>query len=139
MESSLRVWRPDHDFDLITCVHGLHYVGDKLRLVAGAASWLVDDGLFVANLDSKNLKLADGRAGGRKIVADLRRAGLDYDSRKRLLVCHGRKTVSLPYQYLGADDCVLGRTIRDNPPWDWYYQPWGDLFDLNHLREERTR
>jgi SAM-dependent methyltransferase len=122
VESSLRTWRPDHDFDLITCVHGLHYVGDKLRLVAGAASWLADDGLFVANLDSKNLKLGDGRAGGRKIVSDLRRAGLDYDSRKRLLVCHGRKIVSLPYQYLGADDGA-GPNYTGQPAVDSYYQP----------------
>ena len=38
--ASLRTWRPDRDFDLITCVHGLHYVGDKLGLIGPAASWL---------------------------------------------------------------------------------------------------
>ncbi|MFI7610007.1 class I SAM-dependent methyltransferase [Nonomuraea terrae] len=26
--ASVPVWRPDAPFDLITCVHGLHYVGD---------------------------------------------------------------------------------------------------------------
>ena len=116
VEASLRTWRPDRDFDLITCVHGLHYVGDKLGLVARAASWLADDGLFLANLDLKNLKLADGREGGRAIVADLRRAGIAYDRSKRLLVCRGRKIVSLP-----SDTWVRttepGRTTRDNPPW----------------------
>src|SRR4051794_21807368 len=27
VEASLRPWQPDHPYDLITCVHGLHYVG----------------------------------------------------------------------------------------------------------------
>ena len=67
VEASLTTWRPDRAFDLITCVHGLHYVGDKLGLIARAASWLAEDGLFVANLDLANLKLADGRAAGRKV------------------------------------------------------------------------
>jgi ubiquinone/menaquinone biosynthesis C-methylase UbiE len=55
VESSLSTWRPDRSFDLITCVHGLHYVGDKLGLIARSASWLVKDGLFVANLDLDNI------------------------------------------------------------------------------------
>jgi hypothetical protein len=38
-------WAPARRFDLITCVHGLHYVGDKLATVTRAASWLTDDGL----------------------------------------------------------------------------------------------
>ena len=30
VEASLSTWHPDRPFDLITCVHGLHYIGDKL-------------------------------------------------------------------------------------------------------------
>jgi SAM-dependent methyltransferase len=121
VEASLRTWRPDRDFDLITCVHGLHYVGDKLRLVARAASWLADDGLSVANLEMKNLKLADRRAGGRQIVSDLRRAGVHYDGSKRLLVCRGRKLVRLPYRYSGADDGA-GPNYTGQPAVDSYYE-----------------
>ena len=29
VEASLTNWQPDGQFDLITCVHGLHYIGDK--------------------------------------------------------------------------------------------------------------
>jgi SAM-dependent methyltransferase len=122
VEASLRTWSPDRRFDLITCVHGLHYVGDKLGLVARAASWLVEDGLFVANLDLKNVKLADDMAGGRKVVADLRRAGLEYDRRRHLVVCRGRKDLSLPYRYLGADDGA-GPNYTGQPAVDAYYQP----------------
>jgi SAM-dependent methyltransferase len=75
IEASLSTWRPDRPFDLITCVHGLHYIGDKLGLVARACSWLTDDGLFVATLDLHNVKFTDGKPVGRRVAADLRRLG----------------------------------------------------------------
>jgi SAM-dependent methyltransferase len=84
VEASLRSWRPERPYDLITCVHGLHYVGDKLGLIARAASWLTPEGRFVANLDLGNLKLADGQPTGRRWVADLRGCGLEYDRGRRL-------------------------------------------------------
>ena len=122
VEASLRSWRPDRPFDLITCVHGLHYVGDKLGTIARAASWLADDGLLVGNLDLKNLKLADSRAAGRRIVSGLRRSGVEYDRRRRRIACRGRKIVDLPYRYLGADD-QAGPNYTGQPAVDSYYQP----------------
>ena len=120
VEASLSTWRPDRRFDLITCVHGLHYVGDKLGLIARAASWLADDGRFVASLDPVNLKLADDPKPGREIVAGLRRAGLEYDRRRRLVACRGRKDLELPYRYLGADD-QAGPNYTGQPAVDSYY------------------
>lgn len=104
-EASLSTWRPDRSFDLITCVHGLHYVGDKIGLIARAASWLVDDGLFVANLDLNNICLSDGKTK-RTLLARLRGSGLEYDRRKCLIGCKGGKSPALPVRYLGADDRV---------------------------------
>ncbi|OJW22264.1 MAG: hypothetical protein BGO49_07200 [Planctomycetales bacterium 71-10] len=120
VEASLSDWRPDRSFDLITCVHGLHYVGDKLGLIARAASWLADDGLFTASLDLHNVKISDGKPTGRRVAADLRRAGLDYDRRRRLVVCRGRKVVDLPHRYLGADDRA-GPNYTGQPAVDSYY------------------
>jgi SAM-dependent methyltransferase len=105
VEASLNLWRPDRSFDLITCVHGLHYVGDKIGLIARAASWLVDDGVFVANLDLDNIYAPEAKTK-RKLMAQLRRSGLEYDRRKRLLVCKAGKSPALPFHYLGADDLV---------------------------------
>ncbi len=121
VDASLSTWRPDRGFDLITCVHGLHYVGDKLGLVARAASWLVEDGLFVANLDLHNLKLANGKPAGRRVAVDLRRSGLEYDRRRRRVVCRGRKIVDLPYRYAGADD-QAGPNYTGQPAADSYYE-----------------
>ena len=121
VEAPLSIWRPEHRFDLITCVHGLHYVGDKLGLVARAASWLVEDGLFVANLDLHNLKFDDGELAGRRVVLDLRRSGLEYDRRRRRVICRGRKVVDVPYRYLGADDRT-GPNYTGQPAVDSYYE-----------------
>ncbi len=63
--AALPAWRPDTAFDLITCVHGLHYVGDKLGLLALAAQWLTDSGTFVADLDLSLVRLAAGAPGRR--------------------------------------------------------------------------
>jgi SAM-dependent methyltransferase len=122
VEASLTSWRPDRSFDLITCVHGLHYVGDKLGLIARATSWLTEDGVFAASLDLANLKLLGGRSGGRGATAGLRRAGLDYDRRRRLVLCRGRKAVTLPFRYLGADD-QAGPNSTGQPAVNSYYEP----------------
>ncbi|WP_165247984.1 class I SAM-dependent methyltransferase [Paludisphaera soli] len=120
VEASLSNWRPERPFDLITCVHGLHYVGDKLGLIARAASWLAEDGLFVASLDLQNLKIADGGSTVRRLATDLRRAGLEYDRKRRLVACRGRRDVDLPYRYVGADDRA-GPNYTGQPAVDSYY------------------
>jgi SAM-dependent methyltransferase len=103
-EASVTTWEPDRRFDLITCVHGLHYVGDKLRMLQRAASWLDVDGLLLAHLDFDNLRLANGQADRRVFRKVLREQGLVYRDHKHLLCCQGRRTLHLPYVYLGADD-----------------------------------
>jgi hypothetical protein len=122
VEASLSTWRPEGRFDLITCVHGLHYMGDKLGLIARAASWLVEDGQFIANLALGNLKVADDRQSGRKMVAELRRAGLEFDTRRRLITSRGKKALDLPFRYLGADDRA-GPNYAGQPAVDSYYEP----------------
>ena len=42
IQASLNQWQPTLRFDLVTCVHGLHYIGDKLGLIVRAASWLTN-------------------------------------------------------------------------------------------------
>jgi predicted nucleic acid-binding protein len=39
-----------------------------------------------------------------KVISDLRKIGFDYQARKHLIVCKGRKDFKLNYRYLGADD-----------------------------------
>lgn len=104
MQGSLPSWNSDGRFDLITCVHGLHYVGDKLGIITRAASWLTPDGLFLAHLDLRNVRLVDRRNATSVLVRAFKAVGLNYDRSRRIVSCHGHRTVHLPYVYLGADD-----------------------------------
>jgi SAM-dependent methyltransferase len=103
-EASVLTWVPNCSFDLITCVHGLHYIGDKLHLLQKATSWLKEDGTLLAHLDPANLKFENGEPAGKKIVSDLQKHGLDYNRRRHLLCCQGRREIRLAYEYIGADD-----------------------------------
>jgi trans-aconitate methyltransferase len=63
--ASAVTWEPERAFDLITCVHGLHYVGDKLAVLTRAASWLAPGGLLAADLDLRSIRQPGGaRTGG---------------------------------------------------------------------------
>jgi SAM-dependent methyltransferase len=97
-------WTPVHVYDLITCVHGMHYIGDKLRLLQLASSWLAGDGLFLANLDPCNLRFEDGRSAARTIIRGLRKRGFLFNPRRHLIRLTGKKQIDLPYSYRGADD-----------------------------------
>jgi SAM-dependent methyltransferase len=104
VEGAIAGWTPERAFDLITCVHGLHYVGDVLGALCRAAGWLTPTGRLVADFDTSAVRRPDGEPAGRRLTAALRAAGFDYDARRRRISRTGGARVSLPYAYLGADD-----------------------------------
>ena len=121
VQASLSTWEPEQQFDLITCVHGLHYIGDKLGLISRAASWLTNSGRFFANLDLENLQIENCLRSSRIVGKELRLAGLVYNSRKKILSCEGQKEINFPFQYLGADD-QAGPNWTGQPAVNSYYQ-----------------
>lgn len=123
-ESPVENFNPDCDFDLITCVHGLHYIGDKLAVIHKSVSLLKPNGIFLANLDLANFKSADGTDAGRTIAAELRKNGIDYNSKKHLIICQGKREINFKFFYLGADD-KAGANYTKQPVVDSYY---GELF-----------
>lgn len=118
---SVLAWKPAQQYDLITCVHGLHYIGDKLLLLQKAASWLATDGCLIGHLDMANLRLAGGTAAGKLLLKDLRQVGFEYNARRRLLHLQGQKQFALAYQYLGADD-QAGPNYTGQPAVNSYYE-----------------
>lgn len=129
--ASVATWRPGTRFDLITCVHGFHYVGDKLGLLAKIADWLTDDGLFAANFDVRGVRLPDGAPAGRRLTTALRAAGFAYDTRARRITRTGRASISLPFRYLGADD-QAGPNYTGQPAVDSHYAPAGKTIARRH-------
>jgi SAM-dependent methyltransferase len=119
--ASIHAFEPSERFDLITCVHGLHYLGDKLKVIERAASWLVDDGLFAANLDLANLCQEDGRPLARRIGKLFREVGIEYDGRRKRLLCRGRRSERFTLAYLGADD-TAGPNCTGQAAVDSYYR-----------------
>ncbi|MET7703892.1 methyltransferase domain-containing protein [Streptomyces sp. NPDC005485] len=101
--ASVADWAPQRTYDLITCVHGLHYVGDQLGLLARAASWLAPDGLLLAHFDPDSIRWADSSPAGRAAVTALRTAGYRYSARHHRLTLEGARQVLLPFRYMGAD------------------------------------
>ncbi|MBT2228204.1 trans-aconitate 2-methyltransferase [Nonomuraea sp. NEAU-A123] len=118
--ASVVTWEPEHLFDLITCVHGLHYIGDKLGVLARIGTWLADDGLFVANFDVRSIRLGDGTPAGRHLTTSLRSQGVRYDGRTRRISWTGRRLIDLPYRYQGSDD-QAGPNYTGQPAVNSYY------------------
>ncbi|WP_394793821.1 class I SAM-dependent methyltransferase [Armatimonas sp.] len=86
-------------FELITCVHGLHYLGDKLGILAKYAALLSEMGRLVGHLDLGNIQGIERR----KLQALLRSHGWHYDARRHLVQGTVRSQ-PLPLRYLGALD-----------------------------------
>jgi trans-aconitate methyltransferase len=103
---SIERWTPSPGYALVTCVHGLHYVGDKLAAITRIVANLAPNGLFVANLDLASFRFANGKTASRRIAAWLRSARVEYNARRRTIRCEGPRTLAAPFRYLGADDRV---------------------------------
>lgn len=120
-KTSVETWDNECRFDLITIVHGLHYIGDKLGVIRNLANRLESEGVFLANIDLANLKFSDGRSAGRAVLKRLRENGFRYDNKNRLITfAGGRKIDSFDFNYLGADDRA-GPNFTGQPAVNSYY------------------
>lgn len=122
VETSFENYKTGTNFDLITCVHGLHYIGDKLAFLQKATSMLKTDGVFLANLDLDNFKFESRKSANRTIAKTLRNCGFEYNSKKHLLICKGKKKLKFNFEYLGADDGAganyTGQAVVDSYYWE---------------------
>lgn len=119
-ERSLEDWEPMGAYRLVTCVHGLHYVGDKLAAIVKAVAVLQPEGVFLANLDLANFRGASGQSARRAILSRFQENGLDYNPRRKLLRCDGPRFIDFSLRYLGASDRA-GPNYTGQPAVDSYY------------------
>jgi SAM-dependent methyltransferase len=98
---SLTNWLPKATYDLITCVHGLHYLGDKLKVIEINIKALNPEGLFIANLDLNNIVIQ----GEKSFLKDyFKKNGINYNSRFKIFKKIGPGNIKFDLKYLGADD-----------------------------------
>lgn len=100
---SLLDWIPTQKYDLITCVHGLHYVGDKLSVLEKVGKALKDNGKFIGNIDFESVQNTHHQSLKKEILSYLDTQELVYNTRRKILICEGYTALDFPYQYLGAN------------------------------------
>ncbi len=93
-------------FDFITCVHGVHYIGDKLDLIMRARNWLKEDGQLIFSLDLSNLRMVDQPKFDFEDL--LQKNGFQYNKNAHLLTSvgngHEDELRKQQLEFEGADD-----------------------------------
>ncbi len=103
-QMNLSHWKPIKKNDLITVIHGLHYIGDKIGLIINAASALKEDGIFIGNLDLNNI-IIDGVDNSKGLILNFfRKNNISYNKRKKIIKIEGNKIINSKFIYIGADD-----------------------------------
>ena len=102
---SLVNWSSTIQYDLITCVHGLHYIGDKLKVLTSAFERLTPEGLFIANLDLSNIQIENENTED-ILLNCFKKQGVQYNRRTRILECKGSRQIDFSLKYKGANDEV---------------------------------
>jgi len=100
---NLDIWQPENSSDLITIIHGLHYIGDKIGLIVKSAAALKSNGLFWGNLDLNNIRI-EGEKDSKKVLKKYFKDNeIHYNSRTKVLKIEGFQNLQSNFQYLGAD------------------------------------
>lgn len=112
-------WTSNEPYDLVTCVHGLHYVGDKLSVLAAILKAIKSEGIFLANLDLKSIRIADDPQHQylNKIFS---KHDISYDGRRKIIRCKGPRDLTFEVAYQGADD-KAGPNYTGQEAVDSYY------------------
>lgn len=105
-------------YDLITCVHGMHYIGDKLAVLAKAGRSVKSDGLFLANLALGNIRVIQPRISTLDLLTS---QGFQYNRHARVVSrCGISTTISFGVRYLGADTHAGANYTRQSVVTSYY-------------------
>lgn len=128
---------PDLSADLVTCVHGMHYIGDKLDLLEQSSAHLSTDGRFVANIDLHSIKSKDGRSLRRQIHSSIVQWGGSYLPRHRRLTLTGPYHRPMGLVFDRASD-KAGPNYTGQESVDSYYDGAGDMPSVPRQLIENT-
>lgn len=101
---SLADWIPDRRYDLITCCHGLHYLGDKLGIIQQIVNnGLSENGLFIGQLDIANIVI-NSTDSSIPLKSAFAQNNISYNTRTKMIRVSGNAIIDFPFVYKGADD-----------------------------------
>lgn len=118
---SIHNWKPQKQYDLITCVHGLHYVGDKLSAIQKAVNQLKPEGIFIANIDLDTLKNRTNDSWKKYLLEIFNEANIQYRLKKKIISCKGPRVFKHALIYQGAND-QAGPNYTGQPAVDSIYE-----------------
>ncbi|HEV7780906.1 MAG TPA: methyltransferase domain-containing protein [Chitinophagaceae bacterium] len=96
-------WVSSEKYDLVTCSHGLHYLGNKLKVIETVIGALDHKGLFIANLDLANISIA--KTDTRQFLKNFfKKEDIQYNQRARIIKRAGFARIKFNLRYIGADD-----------------------------------
>ncbi len=120
--ADVAAFKVDRPADLITCVHGLHYLGDKLGFLQHAYALLAPGGLLLAHLDPDNLRASEsGASVWRQAARHAARGGAAVDFKGHILrIAHTDAPLDFGMTFQGAtvseQPNYTGITVIDS----WY-------------------
>ena len=123
--ADVAAFRLNQPADLITCGHGLHYLGDKLGFLQNAYAMLAPGGLFLGHLDAINVRSAEsGPAIWRQAARHASKRGVALDFKSHVLrVKRTEASLNFGVTYQGAtvseQPNYTGITVIDS----WYTMP----------------
>jgi 2-polyprenyl-3-methyl-5-hydroxy-6-metoxy-1,4-benzoquinol methylase len=104
IDSSIEDWTSPHTYDLITCIHGLHYLGDKLSVLCRIGLMLKPDGQYYGSFSPTNILNETGKPLTNWLNGQFKTFGWTYSDRRHLLSRSGWSDWPQNWIYLGADD-----------------------------------
>jgi SAM-dependent methyltransferase len=96
-------FRPESPADLITCVHGIHYLGDKLKFLETVYAALAPGGVFIGHFDPANLRFTESGTDWSRLLRRIRAEGVNMEVRRhRLHMVRNDTPLSFGLVYQGA-------------------------------------
>ncbi len=103
-DENISTWNSATKFDLITVVHGFHYIGDKIGTIEKLMKNLKPNGLLIGNLALNNIIINNVNNSSTEIKRYFKKNNIIYNSRTKILKIEGARMIENRYEYLGAND-----------------------------------
>ena len=118
---NLENWTPSTKYDLVTIVHGLHYIGDKIGLLEKISKSLKKEGIFLGNFSLENIRIQGVKDSEKMLRKIFKESGIVYNSRTKMIEITEPISLSSKFKYLGADD-QAGPNYTGQPVVDSVYE-----------------